>query len=167
MKLEVTGHGERAVLEIEENEHEFHIDGGDGVRTFTLLPVAGDRFVFACDGDRSEMDIVADGDAVRVTCGPDVMEFLVRPHLPVQRRGAGLSSARRITAPMPGLVADVRVRAGEAVSSDQAVVILEAMKMQMELRAPAAGVVRRVAVHAGQEVGGGALLAEIETSPEE
>ena len=65
-------------------------------------------------------------------------------------------------APMPGLVLRVDVEEGQDVSEGQGLLIVEAMKMENELRARAAGRVRRVHVTAGESVGRGDILVEFE-----
>lgn len=70
------------------------------------------------------------------------------------------------TAPMPGKIIDVRVRAGEAVQRGQVLVVLEAMKMEHEVVAPAAGVVSEVRVEVGQQVEAGAVLVVLEEGAE-
>jgi 3-methylcrotonyl-CoA carboxylase alpha subunit len=67
-----------------------------------------------------------------------------------------------LKAPMPGKIIDVKVRDGEKVSRGQAVVVLEAMKMEHTLVAPADGVVRKVLYGAGDQVQDGADLVEFE-----
>jgi len=62
---------------------------------------------------------------------------------------------------MPGLLKRVHVREGDRVDRDAAVVTLEAMKMENELRAPSAGRVAKLAAAEGAKVEGGALLAVI------
>jgi len=72
------------------------------------------------------------------------------------------SGPRVIKAVMPGIVREVRVEAGAVVAKGEALLILEAMKMQNEIRADAAGRVTRVFVRAGETVEKGAKLVEIE-----
>lgn len=67
-----------------------------------------------------------------------------------------------IAAPMPGRVVRVLVAAGDEVSARQGVVVVEAMKMENELRAPRAGRVKEVSVTAGTSVEAGRILAVIE-----
>ena len=67
-----------------------------------------------------------------------------------------------IVAPMPGLVVRVRVAVGDRVEAGQGVVVMEAMKMENELRATAPGVVRSIEVEAGTAVEKGTLLVELE-----
>lgn len=79
-----------------------------------------------------------------------------RPHLPSDGVRAEL------TAPMPGVIQSVEVKAGEAVKHGQTVVILEAMKMKNAIRSPRDGVVAEVCVQPGQQVGYGDVLVKFE-----
>ena len=67
-----------------------------------------------------------------------------------------------IVAPMPGRVVRVLVAAGDQVDARQPVVVVEAMKMENELRAPRAGRVKEIAVAPGTSVEAGRVLAVIE-----
>jgi pyruvate carboxylase subunit B len=62
---------------------------------------------------------------------------------------------------MPGLVLRVEVEAGQIVEAGTGVVVLEAMKMENEIKAPAPGVVKVVHVSEGQAVDKGVPLVEI------
>ena len=66
-----------------------------------------------------------------------------------------------LRAPMPGLVVRVLVEAGQEVARGAGVVVLEAMKMENELKAPAAGVVGAVRVRPGEPVEKGQPLVEL------
>jgi 3-methylcrotonyl-CoA carboxylase alpha subunit len=67
-----------------------------------------------------------------------------------------------LVAPMPGQVLKVLVRAGESVSRNQPLLVLEAMKMQYEIVAPRDGVVARVCAPEGAQVAGGATLVALD-----
>ena len=71
-------------------------------------------------------------------------------------------AAKTVNAPMPGLVLRVLVEPGAAVKAGQGVVIVEAMKMENELKAPADGVVSRIEVAPGQTVEKGAVLVVLD-----
>ncbi|GAB4242760.1 MAG: biotin/lipoyl-binding protein [Thermoleophilia bacterium] len=76
---------------------------------------------------------------------------------------AGMITGRQlIQAPMPGRVVRVLVAPGEQVQAGQAVLTLEAMKMENELRTPVDGVVSEVAVEEGQTVSTGDKLVVVE-----
>jgi len=102
------------------------------------------------------------------TLGAVRVSMTVRRWLPLpSRRNATAGADRRmeIRAPMPGLVIETRVAAGDPVRAGAPVAIVEAMKMQMEIPAPEAGRVEEVRVRAGQEVTGGQLLAIVRPLP--
>jgi biotin carboxyl carrier protein len=67
-----------------------------------------------------------------------------------------------VTAPMPGTVIKVLVAPGERVQARQALLVLEAMKMETPLTAPYDAEVRKVNVAEGDRVAGGAVLIELE-----
>jgi pyruvate carboxylase subunit B len=77
----------------------------------------------------------------------------------------GLTAAPKgpapIRAPMPGLVTRVEVAAGDSVRAGQGIVVIEAMKMENELRADADGVVVEIMVTPGQAVEKGAVLVQL------
>ena len=75
---------------------------------------------------------------------------------------AGPVGPAPILAPMPGLIVRVSVSVGDKVEAGQGIVVMEAMKMENELRATAAGVVRSIEVAAGTAVEKGALLVALE-----
>lgn len=70
----------------------------------------------------------------------------------------GPSGPARLTAPMPGRVVRVLATEGSEVEPGQGLVVIEAMKMENELKAPRKGCVDEVAVREGQAVEAGALL---------
>jgi biotin carboxyl carrier protein len=76
--------------------------------------------------------------------------------------GAGVQGRAAIVAPMPGKIVRVLVAEGDPVEAGQGVLVVEAMKMQNELKAPRAGHVTSIAVKAGDSVNAGAVLASIE-----
>ena len=67
-----------------------------------------------------------------------------------------------LVAPMPGMIVRVNVQVGDAVQPGQGLVVMEAMKMENELRAPAAATVKAVHAQPGTAVEKGALLLELE-----
>ena len=78
--------------------------------------------------------------------------------------GQGGSGPQRVVAPMPGKVVRLLARRGDSVAHRQPVVVIEAMKMENELRASRDGTVTDVLVQEGQSVDAGTLLAIITPS---
>ena len=66
-----------------------------------------------------------------------------------------------IHSPMPGLIIDIMVNIGDRVKEGQTLLIQEAMKMQMKLRAPSSGVVKFISTTPGSQVEKGVLLISL------
>jgi pyruvate carboxylase subunit B len=75
--------------------------------------------------------------------------------------GAGPAGPRPVKAPMPGLVVKVEVSVGDRIEPGQGVVIVEAMKMENELRAEGAAIVTAVHVEVGDTVDKGDILIDL------
>ena len=124
-------------------------------------PVPGRLWSILIDGVAYE---VAFRGADRVWVGGDEIHLDIADERAVAagRAGGRSASARQeIRAPMPGLLKRVHVGEGDAVSAGDALVTLEAMKMENELRAVHAGTVAKIAVAEGTKVDGGTLLIVI------
>lgn len=80
----------------------------------------------------------------------------------VESAGASLDGTARIVAPMPGKVVRVLVEEGAEVEAGAGLVVVEAMKMQNEMKSPKAGVVTSINVQTGATVNAGDVLAVVE-----
>jgi biotin carboxyl carrier protein len=107
-----------------------------------------------------DLEIVLDGWRFEVSVEPAARAAL-RDRA---RRGASVGRAHAslvVRAPIPGRIAAVRVIDGQAVEAGEALLTLEAMKMENVVRAPRAGTIARVAIGAGQTVELGDALVEL------
>jgi biotin carboxyl carrier protein len=75
---------------------------------------------------------------------------------------AGPTGPAPLVAPMPGMIVRITVQVGDRVQAGQGLVVMEAMKMENELRATAAGTVKAVLAEVGTAVEKGAVLLELE-----
>ncbi|GAB4268171.1 MAG: biotin/lipoyl-binding protein [Deferrisomatales bacterium] len=87
------------------------------------------------------------------------------PRAAAQPSPAVSDGSEVLTAPMPGHVLHLRVSTGDRVQPGDTVLVMEAMKMENEIRAHVAGTVTDIAVAAGQDVGVGDTLVVIEAGP--
>jgi biotin carboxyl carrier protein len=115
----------------------------------------------------SDVSIVADSSTgqltVHVGATPVVVTVNGRRRWGRKEESAGAGSGpQRVTAPMPGKIVRLLVKAGDAVSARQALVVVEAMKMENELRAGRAGTIAEIHVREGASVEAGALLIVIQ-----
>jgi pyruvate carboxylase subunit B len=123
--------------------------------------VVGDevhRVVVRRDGGRGRYTLWIDGYRYEV----EALDERTRAIRDMSAATAVASGPAPLVAPMPGLIVRVNVEPGDTVDAGQGLIVMEAMKMENELRAPAAGTVRRVSVAPGTAVEKGALLVELE-----
>jgi biotin carboxyl carrier protein len=131
----------------------YHLLLGGQSWTVAAEPLAGGegRWALGVVGERIEVEV--EDERTR-----QLQALTGTPGTP----GAGAT----IQAPMPGLVVRVEVAVGQRVEPGAGLVVVEAMKMENELRAPRAGIVREVHVAAGQAVERGAPLVTL-ASPDQ
>ncbi|TNE86965.1 MAG: ATP-grasp domain-containing protein [Deltaproteobacteria bacterium] len=143
---------------------------GDESHAITVGARDGDRLTVIRDGVRSQWrvcrvspgkhDNLGDGDTVYVHTGEIESMAIVVPRFPAPA-GAEAEPGSCV-APTPGTVVAVHVSVGDEVTEGQALIALEAMKMEQTLAAPEAGTVAEVRVVVGDAVDGGQLLVRIE-----
>jgi len=156
-EVQVTDEGSRIFAEIEDRKYEFQVhESAPG--SYVLL---GNNRVWDCRVEgRPES-----GEPVTVVVG--TTEYLITLTDPKRLRGtsgveAGGDDVARIVAPMPGKVARVLVTVGDHVNAGDGIVVVEAMKMQNEMKSPKAGTVTSLNAEAGATVNAGEVLAVIE-----
>ena len=119
--------------------------------------------------------LTQDNESLEIGVSPGVDGYIVSLHgrrIPVEildtrtalRRAAqhGQDGVVQIRAPMPGKVIKILVADGTEVEANQGIVVLEAMKMQNEIKSPKKGVVHKLGVKEGSAVNAGDLLATVE-----
>jgi len=111
-----------------------------------------------------EAVVEQEGDACCVHVNGRRYEVFVRDPRRRDRHAHDLSSAgpQSITSPMPGKIVRVLVEPGDQISAGAGLLIVEAMKMQNEIRSPKAGVVTLVSVKEGASVAAGEAMVVVE-----
>jgi 3-methylcrotonyl-CoA carboxylase alpha subunit len=120
----------------------------------------GDRFAVELDDRRLIASVVAVDDKRIIFLNGSTYSLLRDD--PLHRVDAGDSHGGGLTAPMPGKVVALLAQPGQKVDKGTPLLILEAMKMEHTITAPAAGIVKAFCYAAGEQVGDGAALVEFE-----
>ncbi len=117
------------------------------------------------DGESFEVHVEPKGDGgLRVTSGGREFAAALRdPRQWKRYRGAGAEAEGRqqVTAPMPGKIVRVLAKTGDSVEAGQGILVVEAMKMQNEIRSPKSGTLERLLVVEGQTVNAGQVVATV------
>jgi biotin carboxyl carrier protein len=172
LEVEVDGAVRRVALEHRDEGYIVHMDGrsipvdlcepAPGVISLLIGDGAGDGFV----GGRSYRcvrTVTTDEETIAVDAWQHRVAVNDPRSLRAQRKRPGSGNGTlQIKASMPGRVARVLVTPGETVVAHQGVVVIEAMKMQNELKSPKAGTVTEMRVVPGDTVTVGDVLAVID-----
>lgn len=168
MKVWVTLEGREAEVDVRLNgEHVvIETDGRTIEADFVRLP---DGEVYSLlIGGRSHVVRVSEGAAgesltveVRGSILPVEVRHPLERMLQAQGGARGRARGETIAAPMPGMVVALKVKPGDVVQPGQAVVVVEAMKMQNELTCEHGGVVREVLVAERASVSAGQALVRL------
>lgn len=166
MKLWVTLEGREAevTFRTEGDRLILETDGRHIEADFVRLP-DGEVYSLLVDGRSHVVRVAPDGEGLEVGIRGVTIPVEVKHPLEkmLQAVGGGRAAARgeNVTAPMPGVVVAVRVKPGDAVKAGQAVVVVEAMKMQNELAVHHDGVVAEVLVSERAAVAAGQVLVRL------
>jgi biotin carboxyl carrier protein len=163
LTLQIDGREMQFEVRQDGDNREFRL--GDGpVRQAQLLEIAPGVFSVLLDGHSYEARVGNGPDGIFVTVGGR------RLHVQIDdpRRGGRRASGRRtdgplqVSASMPGKIVRLLVALGDQVVAGQGLIVVEAMKMQNEMKAARPGRVSSIPVREGDTVTAGAVLAVIE-----
>ena len=156
-RVEVELDGEEVV--VEGHRYPVHLADIEGTPVRLVTIGASQHRVVATRGDaRGRYALSIDGWRFPV----EALDERTRAIRDLSASNAKASGPAAIVAPMPGLVVRIAVAVGDRVTAGQGVVVMEAMKMENELRAPAAAVVRAINATVGLPVEKGTRLVEFE-----
>jgi biotin carboxyl carrier protein len=166
MKLEVVINNARRIIEVERDAGRWRISLDGEPAEADAMEIAPGVFSIVLGGKSHEVRVTATPTGA-LTLQTGHREFTAEVSDPRawrgRRHGALEAEGRQqIVAPMPGKIIRVLVQAGEKVEAGQGLLVVEAMKMQNEIRSPKSGTVERLLVNEGQPVNAGEALAWID-----
>lgn len=161
MKVEVTVGGRSARLTVDAGRFRYEPEGSTPLeREFSIVPLTPASFSVLI-GDRSYEAIIGGGE-VRVNGRAFAVEVIDPRSMRGQKRAGAGAGPHSIAAMMPGKVVRLLVAAGDPVEEGQGLIVVEAMKMQNEMKSPKTGRVVTVKTQADATVVAGDVLLVIE-----
>ena len=154
--LDADGHRLRVSVDGAAREFDVRRVGEDGLSLVEVSGASRSHHVRIAATGRGALEVSVAGTVVPVEVGD------LQASRAGGRRAAATTGPQSVVAPMPGKVVRLLVETGDQVAANQGVVIVEAMKMENELRAPRAGRVAAVRVTPGASVESGKVLIVIE-----
>ncbi|KQY52791.1 acetyl/propionyl/methylcrotonyl-CoA carboxylase subunit alpha [Lysobacter sp. Root494] len=155
LRLELRTHGSNGEYRIE------GVGSNDATPTLSGARLEGDSLTLRIDGRSRRFTVLEQGRRVVVHDGEKRLSLEPVAMYRHEQAHAG-SGADRVTAPMPGRVVMVRATVGDQVEAGQEVMVIEAMKMELSLKAPRAGIVKEVRAAGGDFVEADAVLVALE-----
>jgi biotin carboxyl carrier protein len=158
MKYEIQIGGAKRTVEVEADGAGSFRAQLDGLAvSVDAVETAPETYSILLDGRAFQARVADDGldDGLRVRCGGADFRVQVRDPRSWRSRRHGvleIAGPQRVLAPMPGKIVRVLVAAGDEVEAGRGLLVVEAMKMQNEIRAPKGGRIERVLVVEGQAV---------------
>jgi biotin carboxyl carrier protein len=169
MKTLVTLNDRQAILTHEQKDDQFVFtfepkDGDPVGRTASVVEVEPGIYSVLVEGRSYDVKVIEGRNALSVgLCGHHLQVEVRDPRAISASRQRGAGEGRiQIAAPMPGKVVRVLVQPGDPVEAAQGLVVVEAMKMQNEMKSPKAGTVVEVRTKEGATVTAGEILVVVE-----
>jgi biotin carboxyl carrier protein len=162
MILEATLLGQSRRVEVRGGDGRYRVSVDGTWHAVTVSDAAHGLLTLRMGSRSHEVGVERRGDAYHVVLpGDSITVELAEPALGGAAASHTAHGPARVTAPMPGRVVRLLSAPGADVAAGQGLVVIEAMKMENELRAPRAGRVQELPVREGQAVEAGALLAVV------
>ncbi len=157
MKREILIDSRPASLEVDDSKFKFD----DTERDYSIAPLTNGSYSVLV-GERS-YEVIANGGGSVVVNGRSYAVEVFDPREMRGRKSAGAGEGRaNIAAMMPGKVVRILAAAGDEIEAGQGLIVVEAMKMQNEMKSPKAGRVVEVKTKDGATVAAGEVLMVIE-----
>jgi biotin carboxyl carrier protein len=152
--IEVTGEGGRFRVAVGDAESD--VDARQVAEGIWSILIGGASHIVDVSEEDGVSLVEVDGESYSIRVEEET-RYIIRT-----RGGKAGTSGQVLKAPMPGKVVLVEVEVGQVVAAGDGLLVLEAMKMENEFRAAAAGTVKEIRVAAGQAVNLGDVLVVIE-----
>lgn len=157
MKLDVIVNGRAAQLQLESKNFEF-----DGlIKNYSIEPSGPGIFSILIEGRVYQATILAPG-TIQVNDHIFNVEIFDPRELRARSTSGASQGRQNIAAPMPGKVVRLLVAVGDAVEPGQGLIVVEAMKMQNEMKSPKIGIVVEIKTKDSATVAAGEILIVIE-----
>ncbi|OGD10961.1 MAG: hypothetical protein A2Y86_03030 [Candidatus Aminicenantes bacterium RBG_13_62_12] len=155
--------GEAFRLKLEEGKPGFfRISLNDRTHDVSAEFINPEEVLLNVDGRVFNVTINSGAEAHSVFVNGHAFQVARKASSGMEEQERGRAKKKEVSASMPGRVAQVLAAEGDEVREGQPVLVLEAMKMQNEIKAPRSGILRRLSVRAGATVEAGAMLFAVE-----
>ena len=150
---------ENAKLDLTPSDKNYNVSVGEKSSFVEIIKSENGKMDLLIDGQHVTAYVSSDGAKRWVTV--DGQTFVLTKSSGTRRGGGKHEHSGELSAPMPGQIRAVNVKAGDTVTKGQTLIVLEAMNMEIRVQAPRDGLVSSVSVEVGQTVEREQILAVV------
>ena len=165
MKYEIITGGKTVAVEIHTNNGALTINSVAGISRFEAVEIQTGVYSVLMDNQSFVVGVcTAVEQRVNINGAPQVVELLDEVHLHLRELGWNVREdikAGVVSAQIPGLITKIFYQLGDSVTEGDPLFLMEAMKMENEIKAPVSGIVQKISIKAGQTVEKGTNIIEI------
>ncbi len=168
-KLEVKSGDRKFVFELRREGGRYYASfDGDGAseQPADLIRLDGNRYSLIVGGKSIEFGVEHNNGGYAITTGADSAQFVVEDfEIARMKKKAGIAEAdgsKNVAAPMPGIITQINCQPGDEVEKGQTLMVMEAMKMENDIKSPVAGKIGKISVSQSDSVTKGQVLVEFE-----
>lgn len=148
------------ILRKTDDRCQISVDGND--YDIIHYSIYGNMITFKSDKGLNNIYFAQDKDTIHLAVNGDYYSLAADRGRSMKNRDAGVQQTDSVSSPMPGLLVKVTVRVGDKVEQGATLAIVEAMKMQNELRASRDGIVKRINNNEGDQIEALKPIVELE-----
>jgi biotin carboxyl carrier protein len=165
-KLQVSSDGKTYQFELRADNGYVIVRSEGQEHRVDLIHLKNNRYSILVNGRSFEIGVDPQAGGYTVFSGARAGNFVVEDFdIARLKEKAGIKAGtalRQLTAPMPGMIIQIHCQPGDLVTKDQPLLVMEAMKMENDIKAPLAGKIKAIRAVIGKSVDKGQILVEFE-----
>ncbi len=163
-KIQVSTAGKSWDFTVREEDGQLYIQNNGTEQPVDLIRLGQSRYSLIIDGHSHEIGVDPSFDGYTIFNGSRSGQYLVEDYeIAKIKKAAGIDDSVKqlnVAAPMPGLIVKINCSEGDEVAQNQPIVVMEAMKMENDIKSPLNGTIKSIAVGEGDSVNKGQVLIE-------
>jgi biotin carboxyl carrier protein len=165
-KVQVNIEDKKFLFELRQSDGSLYIRQNGSEYKADLIRLSNNRYSLILGGRSHDIGAEHLPDGYAISKGAKSATFRVEDYeLARMKKAAGIDNGGKITnvaAPMPGMIVSINCSPGDKVNKGDPLLVMEAMKMENDIKSPLAGTVKNIKIAAGQNVDKGQVLVEFE-----
>lgn len=165
-KIQVKSGDREFLFELRKEGGQYFVSYNGSEQPADLVRLEGNRYSLIIGGISTEFGVERNNGGYTITTGSQTEHFAVEDYeIARMKKKAGIAdadSSKNIFAPMPGMITQILCQPGDEVQKGQPLLVMEAMKMENDIKSPMVGKIKTISVSQSDNVTKGQTLVEFE-----